>query len=203
MPSTAPNFANASLSIRDLARSSLVKPTALANASCCKTFILAKSAADPTCFAISSETVARSLSKAACFAFSNVKSLPIKSSASSSDVIESSNCSSELAIFATCSKDNPNVFAFTTASAKAPGCALRDNKVALETSLIDSNICFSFKARLFCKLNALACPKKFLVTSSVDLPVTILISDKVPKVSTVTPATSFNCWNVSRFSSLI
>ena len=109
--SLPPNLANISLDCSDFAKSSLLIPTALANASCCILFIAVNSAADPACFAISSATVAKSLFKAACLAFSKLMFLPNNTSASNSEAIDCSKLSKPPAIPSTFDNSIPNCLA--------------------------------------------------------------------------------------------
>jgi len=132
------------------------------------------------------------LFRAYCLAFSRVRSLPNNNSASNSEVIESSNCKSELLIAATFSTVVPNAFACTTAFANAPGWACRESRVALETSLTLSKISFSFRARSLCRARALASPRNSEVIPSTSFPVNILISYKVPRASPDNCTVSFN-----------
>ena len=166
-----PKAANASRSCKDVAKSSLLIPTAFANASCSILFIFVKSAADPTWVAISSATPAKLLFKANCLAFSKLKSLFSKSSASNSFDIEDSKSSKLPAILSTWDNSIPNflalIAAFTSSVVELPIL----NWIDAEDFAISSTIFFSLIADLFWPLKAAAVPKALVSISSVDFPV--------------------------------
>ena len=99
--------------------------------------------------AISLATVAKSLFKAACLAFSKLIFFPSSNSASNSLEIESSKFNNPLDILEACSKFSPNCFDLTTDSANAEALPPNDNfkeADALPTSFKTS---FSLTINLF------------------------------------------------------
>ena len=170
LPSTSDNLANASLSIKDWANWSFVRPAAFAIASCWIAFILAKSADVPTWFAISSAAPAISLFKAKVLAFSKFKSFPVNSSALNSFSIEDSNWSKLSAIAAACSRFKPTALAFTADSANASALPFKDNFKEADAFTTSFSTCFSFITKPLREAYALAPPSISFVLSSNDLP---------------------------------
>ena len=165
-PSLTPILANASLSIKDWANSSLSIPAAFANASCWITFILVKSLDDPTCLATSAAASAVFPSKANCRAFSKFNSFPVNNSALNSLSIEDSNWSKLEDIFSACSRVKPNIFACTTASAILDALPPNDNFKEADILLTSFKTSFSLTTMPFLEAYALAPPKISLVLSS-------------------------------------
>ena len=141
--SLPPNLANISLDCRDFAKSSLLIPTALANASCWILFIAVNSAADPACLAISSATVAKSLFNAAVLAFSKLRFLPSNNSASNSLDIDCSKFIKLLAIPSTSDNSIPNCLAVWTALANSTGLLAMLNCILLDNFATSCKIDFS------------------------------------------------------------
>ena len=188
---------------KDFANSSLLNPTAPANASCCILFIFPNSAAEPACLAISLATPAISLFSANCLAFSKLSDLPVSNSASISFAIEDSKLSKLSAMPSTLDISIPKDLAVATAAAICPGFLPNDKVVAADTLLISLSTSFSFSATLnFWPVNR-ACAMISAVFFSKSPPVAIVILFTPPNSSYVKPAVLCNFWKVIRLASIV
>ena len=200
-PSTPDSLAKASLSIKDWASSLRSIPAALAIASCWITFIFAKLAEVPTCFAISSAAFAVSPFNANPLARSKFKSLPVNSSALNSLSMEDSNCNKLWDIFSACSKFKPNCLALTAASATASALPPKVNFKEADALDTSRSTCFSFITSLFREAYAWAPPNISFVFCSNDLPFNKDICWIPYNSSLVYPACSLSLVNVLRSAS--
>ena len=115
-------------------------PIALAIDSCSIRFILLNLAAVIPCFWISLAIPTKSPSRAICLAFSKLRSLPSKSSASNSLAMDCSKSNKLPAIESILSRLNPIFLASNAALAKLNPCASKENLTAFEVWLISFNI---------------------------------------------------------------
>jgi len=119
---------------------------------------------------ISSESPAKSLSKASCLALSKLISLPVKSWNDNSFSIEDSKSSKEPAIASTPAKLIPNPLASVAASANNSGDIPNDTTIDADAVAISFNTALALIADLFCLLIALTVPTVFSKTVSVSAP---------------------------------
>ena len=172
------------------ANSSLFIPIAAAKDSCWILFILPNSAALPACLAISEATIAILLFKAAVLAFSKFNSLPVSNSASISADMDASKFNKPEEIDSILLNSIPKDLAVATALPINPGFWPNDNVVAADTLPIPLSKSFSFNKAPFFIPASFAWVINSPVTSSISLPVEVVIAAIPCNSSFVNPAIS-------------